>query len=435
MRKRFFIASFVLYLGILFTNVHMFGIACDGDQATRVTLLAPTSAMPTFIEERLLTVVLMVKDEEAAMEKTLKPLVDGGIQSFFIFDTGSTDRTIEVTQEFFKAHNIERACIVQEPFVNFEVSRNRALDLAEQVFPRAVFMLMPDAEWYLYNVEGLLKFCEQERYGYSPSYSIRLTNGYEDFRRTCVARVRSKTRYVGATHEVMIPETGSQVPSDVYFKLCTTHYGQEKSRRRWVRDLDLLLKQYEKNSTPDYPDTRSMFYIAQTYACLGDWENAYHWYELRSQHHGWDEEDFITVYRLAQAAEQLSYTHEAYTWALAHQHYIEAHKMRPHRIEPLIKLADHYWDVGNYAACYLFAKRASEIPYPEQDVLFVETKMYEFYRYEILSKSAWYVQEYAVGEWATRMALEVHPDQIHLHTNLGFYMSVKEKNDACFAIN
>jgi hypothetical protein len=429
MRKNCLIISLVLFListSLSFTNT----VSVDRQESSPMIFSA--ELLPAFSDESLLAVVLMVKDEEAAMEATLKPLVEGGIKSFLIFDTGSTDKTVEVTEDFFRKNGIEYACIIQEPFVNFEVSRNRALDLAEEVFPNARFLLMPDAEWILHNVEGLLEFCNREMNNrLIGSYSIRLTNSYEDFYRACLVRVGSNTRYMGVVHEVLMPATRFTVPHYVYFELCTTHYGREKSRKRFVRDLDLLLKKFEENKN----DTRTMFYIAQTYACLDDWENAYLWYERRAKVHGWDEEDFMAQYRLAQAAEQLSYDHPEYPWSLAQQHYIDAHKMRPTRIEPLIKLADHYWEVGNYPACYLFAKRASEIPYPVQDVLFVEKKMYEYYRYEILSKSAWHVQEYDVGEWGTRMALEVHSDHIHLHRNLGFYLSHKEKNDPCFAIN
>ncbi len=420
MRKKFFIVSLIFCLATVLI-----------DTSALEALVAPAAPLPLFAEKSLLTVVLMVKDEEAAIEKTLQPLVDGGIDSFFIFDTGSTDRTIEVTQEFFIKNGIERGCIVQEPFVNFEVSRNRALDLAEQVFPNAAFMLMPDAEWYLHNVEGLLKFCEQERYAHIGSYLVRIMNGYEDFYRACVVRTHSNTRYAGVVHEVLMPATGYKVSSDVYFELCTTHYGREKSHKRWYRDLDLLLKKYEENTS----DTRTMFYIAQTYSCLDDWENAYLWYERRSQVQAWAEEDFIAKYRQANAASNLSSTHAGYSWELAQQHYLDAHGMRFERIEPLIKLADHYWSIGNYPTCYLFAKRASEIPYPEHDVLFVEKMMYDYYRYEILSKCAWHVHEYEIGEWGTRMALEACPEHIHLHRNLSFYINHKAENDVCFAIN
>lgn len=418
MRNKFFIALLLVCLSTTLIDARAF--------------VAPASPLPVFAEKSVLSVVLMVKDEEGAMESTLQPLVDGGIDSFFIFDTGSTDRTIEVTEEFFTKNGIERACIIQEPFVNFEVSRNRALDLAEQVFPNTSFMLMPDAEWYLHNVEGLLKFCEQqEHHKLIGSYLIRIMNGYQDFYRACLVRTHSNTRYVGVVHEVLIPASMCKAPSDVYFELCTTHYGYEKSHKRWVRDLDLLLKKYEEN----HNDTRTMFYIAQTYACLDDWENAYRWYEKRSQLVGWPEEDFITKYRLANTASHLSSSHDGYSWELAQQHYLDAHGMRYGRIEPLIKLAEHYWTVGNYPACYMFAKRASELPYPEGDLLFVEKRMYDYHRYEILSKSAWHVNEYEVGEWGTRMALEASPDHIHLHRNLSFYINHKAENDACFAIN
>ena len=55
----------------------------------------------------VLVVVLMVKNEAKVIEDTLQPYIDGGIKHFFIFDTGSTDNTVEVTQECFKKNNIE----------------------------------------------------------------------------------------------------------------------------------------------------------------------------------------------------------------------------------------------------------------------------------------------------------------------------------------
>src|SRR5262245_48573867 len=89
------------------------------------------------------TFVLMVKDEESMICKTVEPYVQEGISSFFIFDTGSTDKTIEVVQDYFQKHNVTNAHIFQEPFVDFSTSRNRALDVADQTFPDTPFLLMP----------------------------------------------------------------------------------------------------------------------------------------------------------------------------------------------------------------------------------------------------------------------------------------------------
>src|SRR6266436_8173383 len=80
----------------------------------------------------ILIVVLMVKNEETVMRATLQPFIDGGVDSFFIFDTGSTDNTIGVTESFFSEYGIMQGYIAQEPFIDFATSRNRALDLAQE---------------------------------------------------------------------------------------------------------------------------------------------------------------------------------------------------------------------------------------------------------------------------------------------------------------
>ena len=94
--------------------------------------------------------------------------VKGGVDAFLIYDTGSTDKTIERITHYFHNNGITRFIIEQEPFVDFASSRNRALSLAERHFPNAGFFIMPDAEWYIQGVPQLLDFCRQalmdERY-------------------------------------------------------------------------------------------------------------------------------------------------------------------------------------------------------------------------------------------------------------------------------
>src|SRR3546814_6686783 len=77
----------------------------------------------------------MVKDEEQVIAPTLQPFVEAGIDSYLIFDTGFTDKTIEATQNYFAEHNVTNGHIFQEPFIDFATSRNRALDLAEEHVP------------------------------------------------------------------------------------------------------------------------------------------------------------------------------------------------------------------------------------------------------------------------------------------------------------
>ncbi len=238
-------------------------------------LLVALTSCSSSMADPLLVVVLMVKDEAPVMEKTLQPWADAGVDSFFIFDTGSTDDTRAVTQDFFRNHDIKHGFIAQEPFVNFEVSRNRALELTEQQFPDACFMLMLDAEWVMHNVEGLLEFCTQKQHDACPAYLVRIIGTKLDFYQVRLIRCACHMRFIGVVHEAINSHTKEKVPEEVYVTWHASEGGEEKTRKRLLRDCIVLHEEYERN--PDNP--RTVFYLAQTYTCLQDWNNARIWYE------------------------------------------------------------------------------------------------------------------------------------------------------------
>ena len=386
-----------------------------------ILLCVIASSLYAYAQKDLITVVLMVKNEETVIAKTLEPFTQGGITSFLIFDTGSTDSTIEAAELFFKMHSINDYVIIQEPFIDFATSRNRALDLADEYFPESTFFLMPDAEWYMHNLKGLIDFCIAHRDKTIPCYLVRIVNEGTDFTVPRLIRARSKARFQGVVHEA-IPVTGNaRVPHDVYFQLGASRQGIEKSRKRWERDLALLLKEYEKDPT----SSRTTFYLAQTYDCLGDVYNAYHYYKIRSELNGFLEETYETFYRLGKMTELLSATDDKFTWHMAFDYYTKAHDILPHRAEPLVRIADHYWPDNsaplNIALCYIFAKRACELEYPEHDLLFVDPYAYNFRRYELLSRSAWHAGDFENGEIATRNALK-KKELPYLLKNLAAYI-------------
>jgi len=356
----------------------------------------------------------MVKNEASVMCDTLKPFIDTCMTeplAFFIFDTGSTDSTMAITQQYFEENNVHNTVIKQEPFIDFATSRNRALELAEQAFPAASFMLMLDAEWYLHNVAGLIDFCHVHKTDTNTSYLMRIMSTSLDFYTPRLIRCRSGVQFVGKVHEVLNQVSNIKAPQNCFFIWNPSAAGQEKSRKRWLRDLDNLLKVHKE--TPQ--DPRTTFYIAQTYQCLNDLENARIWYELRTKMPGWDEENFMAHYRLAQVNESLN------CWDRALANYLEAFSLRHCRAEPLVRLAEHYYKTGELALCFLFSQRAAQIPYPAQDVLFIDKELYTYTRYDLLGISAWYMGEYELGKEAIIKALEAHPEATHLHTNFVFY--------------
>jgi hypothetical protein len=374
----------------------------------------------------VLIVVLMVKDEETVMRATLQPFVDGGVDSFFIFDTGSTDNTIAVTEQFFAEHGITRAYIVQEPFIDFATSRNRALDLAQAQFPNAAFMVMPDAEWYLNDARALVEFCEQclQREDIYNSYLMHIANLGNYTSR--LFRCNRGIHFMGVVHEVVSQSVNVKVPDTIYFDYLPEEKGVEKTAQRFVRDRELLLKEHQNKPWC----TRTLFYLARTCEDLGNWQEAYNFYKIRVVMRGWDEEDFIAKYRLAQTIKKLVLKSEEYkdqySWSEALDYYMQAYQMRPHRIEPLVEIADYYVYTDQMDLAFLFARRACEAEYPEKDVLFIENYLYDYYRYELLARSAWYINEFEIGEWAARQAYDAYPDYIYAQINMDCYASVSK---------
>ncbi len=366
----------------------------------------------------LLVVVIMVKNEASVIQETLQPFVDGGLNHFLVMDTGSTDSTVPVTQAFFKKHNIAHGVIKQEPFVDFAISRSRSMELAQEAFPNAGFTLVVDAEWYMHGVQGLIKFCKDHQNGTTPLYLVRIMNEAFDNYTPRLFRSSAGLKFVGAVHEVpnwsTLPELYEKVQPETYFEWRVSAYGNEKSKNRWIRDLEVLLNEYEKNPL----DPRTVFYLGQTYDCLGDLENARIWYEKRvaMNQFGWDEENFHAIYRLGHVYNELGMKDQAVL------KYLEAYSFRPTRAEPLICLADHCWKTGQKELCYLFASRAVEIPYPSSDILFIDKKLYDYTRYDLLGIGSWYVGKYKEGEFAVRQALLQNPNAPHLHDNLALYL-------------
>jgi len=378
----------------------------------------------------LLVTVIMIKDEEPVIEATLEPFIRDGLDAFFIFDTGSTDNTIQVVKDCFAKHNITRYFIGQEPFVDFATSRNRGLDLAKEKFPNAGFLLMPDAEWHINNGQGLLKFCKEKVNDPMGAHIIRITSPTLDFYTPRLLRTNNHIRFVGAVHEVPNYYTESKVPADVYFDLKGSKYGSDKSIRRWTRDKELLLKDHHQN--PQNP--RTLFYLAQTCHCLadiGDYElyhDAYKYYSMRTQVPGWAPETFIAWYRLGQVAERLNTKYaEKYPWETAQANYLKGFSLAPHRAEPLVKIAQYYLLKGDMATAFLYAKRACEIPYPKEDVLFVDKDLYHITRHDILAQCSWYIGEFETGEKAARDALLAYPHDERLNKNLAFYVERKKQ--------
>jgi glycosyltransferase involved in cell wall biosynthesis len=380
--------------------------------------------------EFLLTVVIMVKDEANVIIPTLQPFVDAGLTSFLVYDTGSTDGTQKIVREYFNNHDIKHAYVVEEAFVDFATSRNRALDLAEHIFVNTTFMIMLDAEWYTHNVAELIDFCKTHQNYIAPHctgscYLMRLLTVQDNINNYTPRLFRRgyNVRYHGVVHESVAEASSGMLPDSVYFEYKPQQYGREKSKARFARDYALLKKSLEDDPT----NMRTPFYLAQTCQFMDDWEQAIFYYQKRLDMGELSEEKYLAAYRIGCAIEHIiaeAYKNGSpllYTEEDALNYYLKAYNMLPCRAEPLFRIACYYIRHNQHAIAYLFAIRAAQLPYPSHNTLFVENRVYDYLRYDILGQCALYVGEYAIGKAAVMMALQTGSEDTHLHHHLSLY--------------
>ena len=380
--------------------------------------------------ENLLAIVIMVKNEADVIIPTLKPFIDAGIQSFLVYDTGSTDGTQQKIHHYFTERTILDAHIIEEPFVDFGTSRSKALDYADQLFPETTFLLMLDAEWYIHNVDELLNFCKAHQHYITPGFSgscylMHLFTREDSIDNYVIRLIRRgcNVRYHGPVHETISDNPSGLVPKSVYFEYDPKNSGKQKSKERFKRDYDLLKKAYEDNPT----NMRTLFYLGQTCQFLQDWELAIHYYQKRLDLGEISEEKYLAAYRIGYAIEYIlegsnqGNSIQKYRWEDALYYYLKAHQMLPHRAEPLFRIACHYIRHNEHATAYLFAIRAAQLPFPCYDTLFVEKKIYDYLRYDILGQCAIYAGEISIGKQALLKAMEIEPDNSCLHYNLAIY--------------
>ena len=363
----------------------------------------------------LLTLCLMVKDEEHGIARTLesvKPWVD----RWLVLDTGSTDRTKDIVCELLGSLPGE---LCEAPFVDFASSRNLALDRCGQ---DSEFILWLDADDELVGGDDLRRYLEDERGRHEAdreAYYLRVEMGVS-FDSARVLRSAAGWRFVGTVHEVLT-KPGRPPPVHRVGGVTVRHHqgevAAERSRARWQRDVGLLQAELERD--PD--NARAAYYLAMTYSWLERWDEAAAALERRISMAGWVEEIYQSHMQRA-----LVDARRGRPWPEILERYLTAHGIAPHRAEPLHAIAAHYDASGEHALCFLFARRGWELSYPASDSLFVDDSVYAWRLADLVASSAYWIGELSVGEQAARQALRHRPDDARLRENLKFYLERKQ---------
>lgn len=371
----------------------------------------------------LISLVMIVRNEAASIGGIIES-VKGVVDRYTIMDTGSTDGTIEIIRRKF---GDTPGDIFQEEFVDFATTRNRVIELEGT---KSVFALMLSGDEYIRDGASLRAFCEQHRSwswvakgAHHEAYNLRVLYANDVYDSTRLHRTDARWFYVGVTHEYMTnarknvatvraEDSSGGIPK-IFHDLSTSD--PVKKRKRWSMDAELLKSEWKRNPNR----TRTAFYLAQSYECLGDWKNAFQWYKTRWELKGWNEEAYEARFRMARVSRHLGYS-----WPESQQMYLTAHAYLPKRVEPLYAIGHYYYheeSPRNYQLAFIFLHRASMIPFPTNLRLFLDKTVYDYKVPDLLGIVSYYTGDNSIGRTAVIKALKQRPTDKRIIKNLRFF--------------
>ncbi len=314
---------------------------------------------------------MIVRNESAVIQRCLnsvKPLIDHWV----IVDTGSSDDTCSIIDDEMSDIPGE---LHHRQWVNFGHNRTELLALAEG---KADYLFVVDADMIVHIDDSFSK--ELTADSYHVSYSGDLS-----YYQKLLVKSSFAWQYIGVTHEYIHSfETSA---SEVLPHLVVEHKCDGGMRNnKFERDIKLLLRTIDEN--PD--DARSVFYLAQTYRDIGNYRLAIKHYDKRANMGGWQEESWYaqlqsTILKLQMGrscVEQL----------------INLYNKRPHRAEPLYYLCRHFRTHQQFYAGFMFGEVGSQVPIPQDDILFVHKDIYTWRLKDEYALCAYYCGKYQLAD-------------------------------------
>ncbi len=358
---------------------------------------------------------MMVKNETKRLHVSLQSVL-GYVDSIVIYDTGSTDNTIDILNNFSTNNNIPLR-LIQGEFIDFSTSRNILLEYVD-TFLDIDFLLLLDCNDELRDGNNLRTFSKNYiNQNVNTGFLIKQqwfsgqTITYFNIR---LLKSRSGWRYNGSVHEWLKDTRDIEKPAikiDGFSLYQDRTCDDDKSSKRFERDLVLLSEDFKNNPT----DTRTVFYLAQTYECLNNNSQALHYYKLRSNMEGFQEEKFHSILRVANNMVKIKME-----WEDIIGTYIKAYN-HSKRVEPLIEIIEYYNKIQNWELSYIFCKLAIKTTYPNDAILFVDKICYDYKRYHLLGICGFYINKFKSGRKACLEAIKTGVNVSLDTSNLNFY--------------
>lgn len=289
---------------------------------------------------------MIVKNESKIITRLFDSVIDI-IDSYCICDTGSTDNTITIIEDYFKK-NGKPGKVISEPFKDFGYNRTHSL-LACKGDPNADYILLMDADMILekgtdFNLEDFKKGLDR-----SHAYYILQGSSKMSYKNVRILKNDIGATYWGVTHEYVKMPHGSKYSSIEKNILFINDVGDGGAKSdKFERDIRLLLKGLEDEPNND----RYTFYLANSYRENGQREKAIETYKKRIEIGGWIEEIWESYYNIGKCYMILGEPEKAIA------NWLEGYDRFPKRLENIYEIISHYRIHAKHRLAYEFYKIA-----------------------------------------------------------------------------
>ena len=279
---------------------------------------------------------MIVKDESHIIEKTLKNLLQYiPFDYWVICDTGSSDETPAMIENFFKQHNIPGE-IVHHQWKDFAYNRTLALECA---FNKTDYIFIFDADDSIHGSFALPTPMN------SDWYMLQFGNGV-NYTRPLLVTNRKRWKFRGVLHEYLeaIDKMGQVVTLLGNYHVESGRSGNRSLQPdKYYKDALVLEKAFELEP-PDGLKPRYAFYCAQSYKDSGDkyTDKAIEWYKkVLTYHHHWNQEHFYSCLQLGNLYKKNDVQQAIY-------YYMKTLEYDSERMEGVVSAMAFFQQTGNH---------------------------------------------------------------------------------------
>ena len=319
---------------------------------------------------------MIVKNEAHIIADTLAHLLKYiQFDYWVISDTGSTDNTREIIEEFFASRKIPGE-LINTPWQDFGFNRSEAF---RHAYNKTDYAFVWDADD---EISGDFKMPTD-----LTEDSYLFTFGSEDgfrYSRGQMFNNRQKWIYKGVLHEYAMctePTRPSATVTGNYYFISGRRGDRSKDPNKYLKDALILDKaSAEALEAKDPIYNRYIFYCAQSYASCNMHEKSIEFYKkAAASKEQWQQERYIACLEIYEACEKLGKPEESFKYL------VDSYTYDPRRIECIYRLIKHYCIHGSSEVAHMYytlIQKYFENEYPTDNIagrLFARKAEYDFY--------------------------------------------------------